>query len=202
VRSRDIAFVALLAGPAIPGDQVLFAQGERISRAMGVPDDLARRNRQIQTELFQIAQNEKRPALARKRMEALLNQETAAVSPEQAAVTRGQVGGQIAMASSRWFRFVWNYDPKPVLEKLSCPVLALYGSRDLQVPADLDAPVMQRALAGNARAKVVIIEGVNHLFQTAATGSPLEYSQIEETVSPKVLETVREWLASPMEGKP
>jgi hypothetical protein len=195
LKSRDVAFIVLLAGPSIPGDQVLFAQGERISRVMGVPEELARRNRQIQAELFQIVQTEKRSDIARRRMEQLLARETASVSPEQAAITRGQVGGQIAMASSRWFRFVWTYDPKPALEKMTCPVLALYGSRDLQVPADLDAPVMERALAGNPRATVTTIDGLNHLFQNAHTGSPMEYAQIEETVAPKALDTVAEWLA-------
>ncbi len=190
----DIAFLVLLAGPAIPGREVLAAQDARISRAMGLPEEVARRNREIQTQLFTAAQNEKDPAAARKRMETELARATLELSPEEAAVIRAQVGGQMKMAASRWFRFVWNYDPRPALRKVACPVLALYGGLDLQVPADLNAPAMEQALAGNPKHRVVTIPGVNHLFQNAGTGSPLEYARIQETVAASVLDTVADWL--------
>jgi uncharacterized protein len=193
-KSGDIAFLVLLAGPAIPGREVLAAQDERISRAMGLPEQVARRNREIQTQLFTAAQNERDPAAARKRMEAELAWALINLSPEEAALIRAQVGGQMKMATSRWFRFVWNYDPRPALRKVACPVLALYGDLDLQVPADLNAPAMEQALAGNPKHRVVTIPGVNHLFQNAVTGSPVEYARIEETVAASVLDIVADWL--------
>jgi pimeloyl-ACP methyl ester carboxylesterase len=194
VRGQGIAFLVLLAGPAVPGDRILEAQSRGVEKAMGIPDEVAGANRQIQTEVFAIARAEPDGAAARSRMKSLLASETARLSPEAAAVIRGQVGSQIRMASSRWFRFVLNYDPGPTLGRVTCPVLALYGSLDLQVPAALNAPEMERLLAGNANHQVTTLPDLNHMFQKATTGSPLEYSQIEETVAPEVLKLVGEWM--------
>ena len=36
---------------------------------------------------------------------------------------------------------------------------------------------------------------MNHLFQTAGTGSPVEYAQIEETMAPEVLDLIGSWIA-------
>jgi pimeloyl-ACP methyl ester carboxylesterase len=195
-RSRDIAFLVLLAGSAIPGERVLYAQAERISRAMGIPEDVVKKNLEVQAKLFAIARTASGGAEARKRMRTILASETSQLDPASAAVVRGQAGGQIATAASRWFRFVLDYDPAPALGRVECPVLALYGSLDLQVPADLNEPAMEAALARNRYRRVVTIPGLNHLLQNAATGSPLEYAQIEETVAPQALEVVGGWLAT------
>ncbi|MBZ5581331.1 MAG: alpha/beta fold hydrolase [Acidobacteriia bacterium] len=197
--SAGVAFVALLAGPAVRGEQILFAQSERIARAMGVPEEVAAKSRDVQRKLFEIAR-QGGPG-ERQRMEAVLARETDWLTPEAAAAILGQVGGQIPLASSRWFRFVLDFDPGPALARIQCPVLALYGGLDLQVPADLDAPAMEKALAANPNHKVLTLSRLNHMFQTAATGSPLEYSQIEETVAPLALKAVGDWMASTAGGR-
>jgi hypothetical protein len=83
-----------------------------------------------------------------------------------------------------------TYDPAPTLARLRLPVLALIGEKDLQVPASQNIPALQAALAGDAKAEVAIVPGVNHLFQTAATGAPAEYGRITETFSPAVIERI------------
>jgi len=190
-----IAFVVLLAGPALPGAQIVEAQNERISRALGIPGPIAEKNREIQRKLFAILASEPGGAAAHRKMQRLLARETAGLSREEAAVVRGQVGTQILTAASRWFRFVLSYDPRPALAKLACPVLALYGSLDLQVPAEINAPLMEQSLSANPHHQVITLPGLNHMLQRAHTGSPAEYAQIEETVAPVVLETVGGWLA-------
>ena len=195
-RSMDIAFVVLLAGPALPGDQILAAQSERIARVMGIPDDVERKNREIQQQLFTIVRRDPPAPAARREMESLLSQSTASATPEQAAVIRGQIGSQISTAASRWFRFVLSYDPAVALAKLACPVLALYGSLDLQVPPELNVPAMKAALAGNQLDEIAVIPELNHMLQHAGTGSPVEYTQIEETVAPEVLKRVGDWMAA------
>jgi hypothetical protein len=194
VRSPGIAFAVLLAAPAIPGERLLYEQEVRIARAMGIPEDIARKSREVETRLLAIARQAGNGGDARREMEAALARETAALSPEEAAVIRGQLGRQVGTASSRWFRFVIDYDPRPILERLRCPVLALYGGLDLQVPADLNASAMEQALARNPKHTVITMPGLNHLMQRARTGSPVEYAQIEETVAPEVLEKVAEWM--------
>jgi pimeloyl-ACP methyl ester carboxylesterase len=187
-RSRDIAFLVLLAVPALPGREIEAAQAERIARAMGVPEAIAARNREIQRKLFALALS----GADKAQLAAALERETAGLPREEAAIVKGQLGGQLDLAASRWFRFVLAYDPRPTLARLRCPALALYGSLDLQVPADLDAPALR---AAEPAARVEVLPGLNHMFQRATTGSPVEYTQTEETVAPDVLETVGKWLA-------
>ena len=41
-----------------------------------------------------------------------------------------------------------------------------------------------------------MVPGLNHLFQDATTGSPTEYGQIEETLSPVALKTMGDWIVA------
>ena len=41
---------------------------------------------------------------------------------------------------------------------------------------------------------IVKLPKLNHLFQTSQTGSPAEYSKIEETIAPVALETMSDWI--------
>ena len=89
-----------------------------------------------------------------------------------------------------------SYDPAVALSKLTCPVLAINGEKDLQVPPQQNLPPIRKALeaAGNKHFEVVELPGLNHLFQTAKTGSPNEYTQISETISPIALEKIAGWI--------
>ena len=78
-------------------------------------------------------------------------------------------------------------------------MLALDGSKDTQVPAWQNLPAIRAALeaAGNKHFEAIEMPGLNHLFQTAKTGAVSEYSSIEETMSPAVLEKVATWILGP-----
>ncbi len=97
---------------------------------------------------------------------------------------------------SPWFKFFISYDPVPTLEKVKCPVLALDGSKDVQVPPKEDLEAIKKALeeGGNKNFETLELNGLNHLFQTAETGSPSEYGKIEETISPKALKVIGDWI--------
>lgn len=187
-RDASIAFLVMLAAPAVPGEQILAAQSARIAIAMGIPDAVAALNRSIQRKLFALV----RAGASESRLEEALERETAPLPPDVAAVVKGQLGGQLHVAASKWFRYVLEYDPARDLARVRCRALTLYGSLDMQVPADLNAPAMRKALPA---ARVEVLAGLNHMFQNATTGSPIEYSKIEETVAPGVLELVGNWLA-------
>jgi hypothetical protein len=75
-------------------------------------------------------------------------------------------------------------------------VLALNGSLDLQVPPAQNLPAIRKALeeGGNKHFEAVELPGLNHLFQPAKTGSPTEYAQIEETISPVALDKIASWI--------
>ena len=96
--------------------------------------------------------------------------------------------------NTAWFRFFFNYDPAPTLAKVRCPVLALNGSLDMQVPPDQNLPPVRAALAHNRRAEVLELAGLNHLFQPAKTGAPTEYATIETTLDPAALDLLTSWI--------
>ena len=100
------------------------------------------------------------------------------------------------MAKDAWLANFWTYDPAPTLEKVLCPVLAINGELDKQVDATVNLGAIEAALkkGGNKTYTVRVLPKLNHLLQTATTGSSQEYGQIEETVAPIALEEVIQWL--------
>lgn len=101
-------------------------------------------------------------------------------------------------ASDPWMAFFWDYDPAPALRKVTCPVLALNGELDMQVNAKENLETMELAFrqSGNKQTTIKTLPKLNHLFQTAKTGSGQEYGNIEETISPVALQEVTKWLKS------
>jgi fermentation-respiration switch protein FrsA (DUF1100 family) len=89
-----------------------------------------------------------------------------------------------------------RYDPAPALSKVKCPVLAMNGLKDLQVPARENLDAIRKALQQGGNKQVVIREypDMNHLFQECKTGSPEEYSTIEQTIAPIVLNDLSGWI--------
>jgi len=76
-------------------------------------------------------------------------------------------------------------------------VLVLNGEKDKQVLPQQNLAPIRQALeqANNKHFEVDELPSLNHLFQTANTGSPTEYAQIEETMSPVALEKMATWIA-------
>ena len=88
-----------------------------------------------------------------------------------------------------------KYDPEWDFPEITCPVLALNGDKDCQVPVEnLDAIRKGITDNGNAQVTTIAYPGLNHMFQTADKGLPVEYSDIEETICPKVLADIVKWL--------
>jgi uncharacterized protein len=106
------------------------------------------------------------------------------------------VDQQVAAINSTWFNYFLSYDPRPALSQLTSPVLALIGEKDLQVPPNSNLPATEKALVegGNKNFNTMELPNLNHLFQNCETGTVSEYGQIEETISPKVLEIITKWI--------
>ncbi len=195
VRSRDVAFIVLMAGTGVPGEQVLLRQSELIARAMGAPEEQIQNARKINEQVYEAVRNEKDPAAAERRVRALLS-----AQPE---LKGAALDVQVQAVMSPWFRFFLTYDPRPTLAKVKVPVLAIGGERDLQVPAKENLDAIRAALdaGGNKDHTVQVLPGLNHLFQECQTGSVTEYSQIEQTMSPVALKTVSDWILAHTAGK-
>lgn len=185
-RSRDVAFVVLMASTGLPGDRVVLRQVETLSKKAGVPPEMIAHSLALQSKLFDVLKNEKDDAAALEKMLALL--------PEPA---RQAKGAELRMMTSKSYRSIITTDPAGALEKVKAPVLALNGALDTQVEAGENLAAIAAALrrAGNRDATTLELPGLNHLFQKAATGSLSEYRQIEETINPAALEAVGDWIA-------
>jgi uncharacterized protein len=195
-RSSDVAFIVLLAGPGIPGDSILLLQEQLIATAMGTPPAMVERNTEANRHLFAAIKSatDSADAVARvmateQKMLATLPENERATAERQLAAARGQM-------LTPWMRYFLSYDPRPTLRKVHVPVLALDGTLDLQVPYKQDLAAIDTALkaGGNRDYRIVELRGLNHLFQTATTGSPAEYATISETFSPAALQIIADWI--------
>ncbi|MFI4972998.1 MAG: alpha/beta hydrolase family protein [Caulobacterales bacterium] len=180
-----VAFLVLMAGPGVPGDQIIMAQSRDIAAAAGASEAALAANAAIERRFLDAVMAAKDQASAE---QAALEVLTGAGMPPAAADTQAKA------AASDWYRFFLSYDPGPALRRLRRPVLALIGSKDLQVPPDLNLPALRDALKGDAGAQVVEMPGLNHLFQTAKTGAPSEYGDTEETLAPAALDLITGWI--------
>jgi hypothetical protein len=106
------------------------------------------------------------------------------------------ISGLVAMRTTKWVRYFYDYNPANEYEKVKCPVLSLNGSLDTQVTAKMNQEGLRKALAKgkNKEYEIIELEGLNHLFQNAKTGKMDEYSNIEETFSPKALHIISDWI--------
>ena len=98
------------------------------------------------------------------------------------------------MKGNKWVEWFMDYDPTENIAKTKCPVLALNGTKDCQVPAAQNIPVLRRLLAKNKKTVIKECEGLNHLFQHCDTGRPDEYYNIEETIAEEVLADIVGWV--------
>ena len=97
---------------------------------------------------------------------------------------------------SPWFKRFLIMDPRTNLRQVKCPVLAINGEKDLRVPPKENLASIEKALqeADNKDVTIKELPGLNHLFQTCTTGSPLDYGEIEETFAPESLKAISEWI--------
>jgi len=196
-----VAFLILLACPGVTGEEILYEQGRLIGLASGAtPEDVAK-NQETQKKIFAVLKSESDNQTARQRIVDIITESVKDTSGEQQPEQQGlaeMITAQAEQTVSPWFRFFLTYDPIPVLARQKMPVLALFGSKDLQVPPGQNFLPVKHALvaAGNPLSRASELPGLNHLFQTADSGAPSEYSVIEETFSPVALSAISDWLAN------
>jgi pimeloyl-ACP methyl ester carboxylesterase len=188
-RAPAPAFIVMMAGPGVDGARILSAQGRLISRAMGMDESKVAAEGALRDQAIATVRAERDPAKAAVKLRALLT-----ASAKTLGMSDAEVDAYIAQLNTDWFRYFFAYDPAPALRAVRCPVLAIAGSKDLQVPPEDNLAAIRAALAGNPDAQVVELPGLNHLFQTAKTGGLAEYGQIEETLAPAAMDVVTRWI--------
>lgn len=197
--SKDVAFIVLIAGSGLVGDRLILLQNELLSKAGGVGEEARAASRAVYTRIFAILREEKDNAAATKKISDAVAQQLNQMTEEQRrafAPFKELIEAQTGMYLTPWFRYFLVYNPRRVLMKVKCPVLAVNGERDLQVPADENLSAIAEALkaGGNKDYVVLKLPGLNHLLQTSKIGAVSEYRTIEETMSPTALATIADWI--------
>jgi uncharacterized protein len=189
--SKEVKWLVLLAAPATTGEQTLLNQSELIGRAGGLSDEQLEASLGFDQAAYGLVRQEKDPNALAQKLVALVKE-----TGLDAALPPVTLETQLRMLAAPWFRFFLDYDPVPNLKAVSCPVLALYGQKDLQVSAKTNLPLLQKAFhdALNTQAETRELPELNHLFQHAYTGTPAEYAAIEETFSPEALALIVDWV--------
>jgi pimeloyl-ACP methyl ester carboxylesterase len=193
---KEVAFLVLLAPPAVRGDSLLLLQQGLIAKASGMPEatvtDFVNANRGA----FEIVLQNEDSVLLRRKMETYLAALTDTADLPAGTTKEAAIAAQIKSITEPWMQHFMRTDPVPFLQKVKCPVLALWGSNDLQVPPAQNEPALKAALSagGNKDVTATTLPGLNHLFQTSSTGLPAEYAKIEETFSLTVMLQIADWI--------
>lgn len=205
-RSKDAAFIVLLAGLGQTGEDVLYTQTELLQKADGASRETTAQTNAALKTIFEILRSEPDDKIAEQRIREAFAKQKNALSEENKktfAAIEESLLGRMTMFSSGWFRYFIDYDPRPALKKVNVPVLALNGENDLQVAwkENLDLIAAGLKAGKNKDFTVKSFPKLNHLFQTSETGRLTEYDKIEETIAPVVLETIAEWILKRMTVK-
>ncbi|MDE0400009.1 MAG: alpha/beta hydrolase [Candidatus Poribacteria bacterium] len=198
-RSNDVGFVVLMAGPGVPGAELLRKQNERIFDAAGIAGERKQNLLTLLDRLFTILTSEDMAADKRRQaVDEIVRKQLEINGVPPAEQNEAQVRALAEQSLTPWMRYFLTFDPRPALEKIRVPVLALNGELDVQVDAEQNLTAIAGALekGGNQNVTVHRLPEHNHLFQRARTGLMNEYGAIEETLSPKMLDLIRDWILS------
>lgn len=189
-----VGFLIQLASPGVPGDQLMAEQGQLLLRVTGATAEV----QAFQLRLHRIFL----PLVIAERDNNVLRGKIAEAFEKwksedpMAMSASGQIGPQLQQFLMPILQSFIRHDPGPVLAQVKCPLLAINGTLDLQVPHYQNLPAIAAAMSKGAKPDytVVAVPELNHLLQTAKTGVVAEYGQIEETIAPRVLEVITQWL--------
>lgn len=198
-KTNDVAFIVLLAGTGLRGDQILLLQQKLIGKASGISDEMLQKNELQNKKAFEIVLNSTSTEQLRTELTTYLKQilmdDPNPLKP-QGMSDEEFVQTQVDQIVNPWMQHFLKYDPVPTLMQVKCPVLAIIGEKDLQVPARENLEAIHTALTkgGNKNVTVKSLPNLNHLFQECETGAPFEYPKIEQTIAPIALNEILHWL--------
>jgi len=186
VENAHVSYIVLLAGSGIPSDELLLLQQQLVLADMGTDQQAIDAARMKNSAAFALIKND---GLSKDELKEGINR-----------IFEGEEESSIQQVlsdfTSPWMIYFIRHDPKNILKNVKCPVLAVNGDKDLQVPAKENIEAIAKTLnnAGNTSVTTKIFPGLNHLFQNSETGSVMEYAILEETFSEDVLAYITQWI--------
>ncbi|OJJ19113.1 hypothetical protein BKI52_20060 [marine bacterium AO1-C] len=203
VKYPKIAFIISMAGPALPGSDIILAQSKLMMEASKASKEIIDGQLKLSKMIFEAIKTDKGwdevekvgEQFMLKYIENLPDAQKAYISDPK-AYAKMAIKQQLKPTKSPWYRFFVMHDPRKDLVKTKCPVLGVFGEKDLQVPAKMNEEALNKALAtaGNKQVEVKIIKDANHLFQKSNTGAPTEYATLPKGFTADFLPTITDWL--------
>lgn len=211
-KKKEVAFMIFLAGPAVPGYAVIEEQGVAMMKITGVPPSVAEEFRMLSRNMSQIVIKAGTKGAAREEFSNEMRKWFPSASPQAKAILSvqtesdaiGYANRAIDQTYNPWFRYFLEFDPAAEIKKSTCPVLALYGEKDIQVIPTQNMLPMQKALKASRKEKsfsVQEVKGVNHLFQHCKTCKIDEYGKLTETFATETLDLMLQWLDTQLKRK-
>jgi len=200
---NGIAFIVLIAGTGVKGIDILKEQSSLIMKADKSSDKEIKGYLKMLDEVYKISQTNSGWKEFREEMKTAMeyNYDNMPVDERNKMGKRDDYVNTMTDITmnefkSPWMQYFMSYDPSIALSKVTCPVLMLFGEKDLQVPVKQNEKPMIEALkkGGNKDYTSKTMPLANHLFQTAFTGSPSEYANLPKEFVPGFLNTMSEWI--------
>lgn len=198
-RNKNVSFIVLLAGTGLRGDKLLLLQQELIAKDAGTKEEDIKKNKELNIKLFDAILNSTDDEQLKSDIAAIMKQNIKENPNDKFPNEMNEeqyINFIISQYTDIWIKSFVKLDPSIYLEKVKCPVLAINGSKDLQVPSKENLEAIKNSLSKGKNKKVTIKElpNMNHLFQETKTGSINEYEKNEQTFSPIALTEILNWL--------
>ncbi len=201
-KETDPAAIVMMGVPFLSGDKIINSQIKKIAQFQGISEEILQTNLEFQEEIYQVVRTGSSWEPIEENLKRRLNEQINQLPEAQrealgdmSAFVQSQIDRQLSAAKSRWFRSLIEYEPAEQLGDLNIPVLAVFGSKDMQVVADEN---MTEAAAIMNRYELDMelheITNANHLFQHANTGMPTEYGMLDPSFAEGFISTITRWL--------
>lgn len=177
---RQVDFAVSLAGMIVSGAETLLAQNRRAFESAGLPESEVEAFARLLSDTF-----------------TAIRTRAPLPSADDYDITdalRKNYAAALPSFRTPYMEFFLGLDLSASLSGITCPVMALNGTKDTQVQCDRNIAVLKAGLPSNSRSVIRAEDGLNHLFQHCVTGEVSEYKSIEETFSPEVLSEMIAWI--------
>lgn len=194
-----ISFAALLAPPGISGREILTGQTQDMYRAERLDPMLASMAVEKHRELMDAMTDGSSDAVIEAAMRGLVEAQLECALKTKPSPQTVELGVKQGMAqiNTPWMKAFITIDPAVAMAKCGVPTLLLFGSKDVQVsPARNEPPLREAGASASVPPEIVVIDGVNHLFQPARTGSVQEYASIKVAIDPAVVKRIVDWVVA------
>jgi hypothetical protein len=179
--------VISLAGPGVLGSALLIEQQVLISKAVGASKKELKQIRAFSESFYPLLTLDSLNVVERD-AEVFLTKYAKSIHKKE--LRENGITDRTAWVKMNldayvnpWMLYFLNYNPMVDLKNINCHYLALNGTTDLQVPAKMNLEaIASYCNPGPGKIKEIkALDGLNHMFQPSATGSPNEYGSNEIT---------------------